>query len=208
MGQRRRRALLAGGELVDDQGLVRGPGDLRGLDQPLGVGHALEQAGDGGAAGILGQSGDAIRHIHVAGVAAGHHAADRDATLHALSQGEAKIARLADYADRRRPGRDGGPGHRGEADRGTGGVVEHADAVRPDQAQPTLPRDVGDAGLQGDAIGPAGLGEAGGVDDGAADTGRDAVPHHALNCLHRRGDHGEVRRLRQGGDRGEAWQVP
>jgi hypothetical protein len=93
------------------------------------------------------------------------------------------------------PGGRAGRGTGGEADGGAGRVVQHADAIRPDQPQPALPSRVGDAGLQGDAFGPAGLGEAGRVDDGAADTGRDAVPHHALNCLHRRGDHGEVGRL-------------
>jgi hypothetical protein len=75
VGQRRGGAALAGGQLVHHERLVRRPGDLRRLDQPHRVRHALEQAGDGGAGRVFGQGGDAVRHVHVGRVAAGQHTA-------------------------------------------------------------------------------------------------------------------------------------
>ena len=68
----------------------------------------------------------------------------------------------------------------------------------PDDAHAGLARDGGQAFLLGDAVFLAGLGIAGGEDDGAADAGLGAVEHDLLDRLARGGDHGAIHAPRAG----------
>jgi len=57
--------------------------------------------------------------------------------------------------------------------------------------------------LQGLAFGPAGFGEAGGVDDAAADAGGGALFHQRLHGFDRDCKDGAIDGFRQGGDAAE-----
>ena len=196
---RRRGTLLAGRHLEHDQRLVALPGTFGGDQHALGFRHAFEHAGDRGAGRIVGQIGDVVGHVHVAGIARRQHVAERHAAHHGLRQRHAESARLAHHADRmlarRRDRRDVHERHAHVERR-----VHHADAVRPDDAHVAFARDRREALLLRDAVVLAGLRIAGGEHDHAAHAGGGAFQHDLLHRLARRGDHGAVRHLRQRGD--------
>ena len=168
-----------------------------------GCRHALEHAGDRGAGRIVGEIGDVVGHIDVAGIARRHHMAERQAAHHGLRQRHAQRAGLADHADRLLArGWDRRDVHEGHAH--VERRIHHADAVRPDDAHVALARDRRQALLLRDAVFLAGLGIARGEDDHAADAGLGAFQDDLLHRLARRGDHGAVGHLRQRGDVGIA----
>jgi hypothetical protein len=65
----RLRTQLASRDLVDEQRLVRPPGELSSLEQPLWMRHPLEHTGNGLAVRILRQVGDQIGDINIALIA-------------------------------------------------------------------------------------------------------------------------------------------
>ncbi len=207
-GVRHRRlcALRPGGHLVDDQRLAAFGRERRRVQDAPRFGRALEGAGDGGAARVFGEVGDVVGHIDVAGIARGQHVADGGAARHALGERHAERARLADDADRPSPGRgDRGDGH--ERRPRLQCRVDKADGVRPDDAQAGGARDGGQPLLLGAALRLAGLGVAGGEDDGAADAGSGGLAHDRLHRLARCGDHRAVDRRADRGQGGMAGAV-
>ena len=196
---RRRGTLFAGRHLEHDQRLVALPGTFGGDQHAFRFRHALEHAGDRRTGRIVGEIGDVVRHIDVAGIARRQHVAERHAAHHRLRQRHAERARLAHHADRLLArGRDRRDVHEGHAH--IERRVHHADAVRPDDAHVAFARDRREAMLLRDAVFLAGLGVAGGEHDHAAHAGGGAFQHDLLHRLARRGDHGAVRHLRQCSD--------
>ena len=203
VGHRGGRAGLAGAELEDHQRLVGGIGDFRGLDEAHRVGHALEDAGDGAAGRVIGEVGDAIRDVDIGGIAGGQQVADRDAAHHRLRQREAERAGLADQADGMRQRRF----HRRrdhEGDAGLGFEVQHADAVRADDAHAGVTADLREAELGGDVGLPARLRIARRIEHDATDAGLRAVDRDLLHRILGDDEDAAIGHLRQRGDRGEA----
>ncbi len=187
MRHRRRRTCLPGAELVDDQRLVGAVRYLGGLDEAQRFGHAFEDAGDGAAARVIREEGDAIRDVHIRRIAGGQQVADGNAAHHRLREREAQRARLADQAQRmwqrrfhRR--RD----HEGHA--GPGAEIQHADAVRAHDAHARFAPESRETLLCRDVRLAPGLRKAGGIDHDAAHTCLRAVGRDLLDRVLARDD--------------------
>ena len=201
-----RGAGIADGELAGDDRLVGGPGFLGGDDKAHRVGHALEHEGDGAAAGVVGEVGDVVGHVHVAGIARGEQVADGHTAHGGLLHAEAERAGLADHADGAGAGEgDLGEGHEGEA--GAAGVVVDADAVGADDRQAGRARDGRERVLLGGAVGFSRFRVAGGEDDGAAGADGGRFLDGGLHRLAREGDDDDVGVFGEGGERGVAGAV-
>ena len=94
MRHRRLARGLAVAGLVDYQRLARVARFSRGAEKAVAILHALEQADDRPCIVILGEIGDEIADIDVAGIAGREVVRKSDPTLHALQHGVAQRAAL------------------------------------------------------------------------------------------------------------------
>ena len=203
MRHRRLAGGLAVAGLVDDQRLAGVPRLARRFEKAPAILDAFQQADDRPGVVVLGEIGDEVADIDIAGIARREIVREADAALHALQHGIAQRAALRHDSDRASTMTHGGI-VRHEIQSGLRSRIGETDAIRPDHPHAGAMRERDQTLLRLDTIRFRGLGKTGRVDHDAARTGRRGALDHTLDHRPRDAEHHAIGALRQVGQRRHA----
>ncbi len=200
---RRLAARLAGGHLVDDDGLARRARTRAEREKAGAVAQAFEQEADHLHFGLVDQIRGQVADIRVAGIAGRKVVRETDAAhrrLHEHITHGARLRHQRHMACQRRDLVIEGHERQPAAQR----VVHDADAVRTDYRHPGPASDFGEALLFRHTLGQPGFCISRGIDHDAARTDRCGFPDYRLDPLARNRHHHAVRRRGQGREGSDA----